>query len=880
MKLTAYLSDQHMNSIESIWAEVILKSQRIITACIYRPPNQRDFLKHLTPILERFSGRSNIVLLGDLNIDMSKEDAYLSATLHRTLAKLALQNVIKDYTRITDKSKTLIDLAITSVNNAKITNSGSYDSAISDHNLIYVTVNYFVDRPPSKIKTVKDYKNLDHVKLKSDLDTAPWQVISIFDDVDDSLWAWEELFNNTINDHVKSRKVKIRPKSEPWMKGVLRKELNNRYRLFQKAKLTQKGSNEWKQYKKSRNRCSNMIKTAKANFWRTEFGNSKNSKTFWKTVQKFGGGECKGSTIGPLVDKETIITDDNQKSELMNNFFATVGKELAIDLQDPDHTFDCNKHINRVTPTTSDIKTDYVSFEKSFIKAVKPGKACGLDKISARDLKINEPASINGLYHVMVSSVKSGKFPTKWKSASVSCIFKKGSKRNCSNYRPVSLLSIPSKIVEHFICTQMNDHLTTYNLLSEHQWGFRKARSTEDLLLYLTESWHAALDKKKVVAILLIDFKKAFDSVSHEILLKKLSACGFAGDFHEYIADYLTGRSQVTKVNGVVSSKASVDYGVPQGSLLGPTCFSVNVNDMPEAGTAGNELFADDSTSFTVGDSVDSVLNDIQKHADSVAKYSSENSLTIHPQKCQIIILNKQKFVGPLPRVKIKDTAIEVTEKSKCLGVIIDNKLSWGPHTTHVCAAFSNKIKKLYKMNSLDKVTLRTIYNTGILPSVLYGILIWGNAADHLINDIERIHIKAARFVERISKSIPDSEVLNVANWKPINFYYKKHLACKTYKIYNGLSPLLLQKFISKSTTRTTRNKLKINQPLFQSVAFKRSFAYRAAIVWNNITTSIREKSSVDCFKLALSRSNDIGKINFGQNSTARARDPENYLYY
>ena len=197
-----------------------------------------------------------------------------------------------------------------------------------------------------------------------------------------------------LNDHVKSRKVKIRPKSEPWMKGALRKELNNRYRLFQKAKLTQKGSNEWKQYKKSRNRCSNMIKTAKAIFWRTKFGNSKNSKTFWKTVRKFGGGECKGSTIGPLVDKETIITDDNKKSELMNNFFATVGKELAIDLKDSDHTFDCNKHINRVTPTTSDINTDYVSFEKSFTKAVKPGKACGLDKISARDLKINEPASI------------------------------------------------------------------------------------------------------------------------------------------------------------------------------------------------------------------------------------------------------------------------------------------------------------------------------------------------------------------------------------------------------------------------------------------------------------------------------------------------------
>ena len=184
-------------------------------------------------------------------------------------------------------------------------------------------------------------------------------------------------------------------------------------------------------------------------------------------------------------------------------------------------------------------------------------------------------------------------------------------------------------------------------------------------------------------------------------------------------------------------------------------------------------------------------------------------------------------------------------------------------------------------MNSLDKGSLRKIYNAGILPSVLYGILIWGNCAEHLMNDIEKIHIKAARFVERISKRVPDTSVLEVANWKPLLFYYKKHLSCKTYKIYNGLSPPLLEKLISKPCrTSRTRNKLKIEQPSFHYITYKRSFSYRAATVWNNIPIDIREKCSLHSFKKALGDSKVLFKINFGCNSTARAPDPDNYLYY
>ena len=270
----------------------------------------------------------------------------------------------------------------------------------------------------------------------------------------------------------------------------------------------------------------------------------------------------------------------------------------------------------------------------------------------------------------------------------------------------------------------------------------------------------------------MIDFKKAFDSVSHKVLLKKLSAHGVSGDFLEYMMDYLTGRSQITKVNDIISSEASVEFGVPQGSILGPQCFSTYVDDLSDVGEEELDLYADDSETYTIADTVDEAMINLQRQADQISNYSVDNCLTIHPDKCQILILSKHKFIGPLQPVKINNKVIEVTEKTKCLGVMLDNRLSWGPHTEVVCKSFSTKLRNLYKMNSLDKLTLRTIYNTGILPSVLYGILIWGNCATHLLDDVEKIHIKAARFIEKIKKSVKD-DVLTLVKWKPLDYYYK-----------------------------------------------------------------------------------------------------------
>ena len=259
----------------------------------------------------------------------------------------------------------------------------------------------------------------------------------------------------------------------------------------------------------------------------------------------------------------------------------------------------------------------------------------------------------------------------------------------------------------------------------------------------------------------------------------------------EYVKSYLSERSQFSVVNGVKSEKSHVKYGVPQGSILGPNCFSAYVNDMPseiDSNEGELDLFADDSTVFEEGDSVDQAMIKMSETAQKVEGYSIRNSLTIHPGKCKVLILSKNPFIGPLQNIiKVDGKSVECVQSTKCLGVIIDHQLSWGDHISETCKNFHAKIKKLYHMRAMSKETLSTIYFQGILPSAIYRILIWGGS-NHL-EDVNKLHIKAARFVMRIKKSVPDNDILRRVKWKPIEYYYKRSIACKVFKIYHGLSP-------------------------------------------------------------------------------------------
>jgi len=306
--LHVYKRDDLKSDIEAIWIDVTVNSQKLLLGCVYRPPDDYTFYNKFHSLLEHCArNRKNVVILGDLNYDLIAKD-YEGRRLLRILGSFDLNNVVKDPTRTTLTTSTLLDLLITS-DTSKLITSGTFDPGLSDHCLIYGIIKLHCERTPPKYIFAKNYKQINIETLKHAFRTAPWSVIETFDDLDDITWVWETLNKDIVNDHIPQRRVKIRSDSLPWMNSHIRKTLNKRYRTLKCAK--ESGSKDlWDEYKKLRNEVTKLLRDAEANYWSQEFQNTESSKDFWKLVATITH-KKKLNNIGPIAnDQSHMILDD------------------------------------------------------------------------------------------------------------------------------------------------------------------------------------------------------------------------------------------------------------------------------------------------------------------------------------------------------------------------------------------------------------------------------------------------------------------------------------------------------------------------------------------------------------------------------------------
>ena len=493
-------------------------------------------------------------------------------------------------------------------------------------------------------------------------------------------------------------------------------------------------------FQKVRNKVKALLRKDKMKFERGIALQAKsNPKAFWLHTRKKLRTKC---GVAPLLsdpkDSESMKFDDHEKANILQSQFT------GVFTQEPDG--DLPPFENR---TNISMKHMYVSGDDvlSRLKLLKTSKKHGADEIHPRMLSELAEELAEPLALLFNTSMKEGVLPADWKTAMISAIYKKGSKHIPENYRPISLTSIVCKLMEGFVRDEVMQHLIENKLLSAKQFGFIPGRSTTTQLLYYLDKCVQTIADGGVVDAIYFDFSKAFDTVPHRRLVKKLKAYGINGDVLEWITEFLHGRTQEVIVNGEKSVKAPVISGIPQGTVLGPVLFVVYINDLLENIKSDGLMFADDTKIFRPIATLDDALT-LQNDINVLEEWTKSWLLRFHPDKCHVLTFGKFENIRHTHRYKIGDKEIEHMSEEKDLGIILDEDLRFDEHIAtkiRVANAIVGQIRRSF--THLDCDSFRRMFIAFVRPHLEYGQSVWSPHLLKHVKAIENVQIRATKLV-------------------------------------------------------------------------------------------------------------------------------------
>ena len=832
---------------ESLWLKVSLKKTKpIFFAVVYRPPSKSSDLDntdqlctYLEQCVQKLPQQNEVFICGDFNCNMLTKNA-LASKINTVCSSLSFKQLIEEPTRVTPHSSTLLDLFLT--NSQNISKTGVFDCGISDHSMIYVVRK--LNRPKLKPKTLKirSYKNFVEEDFLTDLRNADWSYFLNFEDLDEACGVLNSIVNSVAEKHAPMISIKIKGNTEAWVTPEFLAAIKERDFLKKRASKS-KTITDWQIFKLKRNQVTRMKNKLKQEYFNSLLAEqSKRPKDLWKTLKQLVPGKNTKSTgIKRLVSDGEDITCPKGIADHFNEFFVNVGVQLASKF---------SSDTTKINPPVSDKLFNFSFIQtrdvERHISALKNGKATGLDGIGSRILKAGSPVISIYLAKLFNLSLEIGYVPKCWKMKRVSPIHKGDSKTDPNNFRPISILPIPMKIFEKIVHDQVSDFIKDNKFLGDRQSGFRKLFSTTTAVLDVSDKILEELDNKKYVGAVLIDLKKAFDTVDHKILLKKLWCYGLQDQSFDWFSSYLTDRQQLTLINNTESDLLHEDvYGVPQGSVLGPLLFLLYINDLKSViENCYCHLYADDTILINSASDPDVLIENLERELVNVDQWLSINKMTINTKKTEVIFFGTESKLKKLDSktVRYLGTPLERKAKVKYLGVIFDQKMQWDNQIKNIAIKTNLKLAKIKSVASvLTDHTKKLLVNALVMPYFHYCSPAWSSARPFRLRKLNKIVVAASNFLGR-KEDYTLKDLLD------------KDLSILTYKVLHEIAPeymcsklQMTKNSHTYNTRRASTNQLQI--PSANKNFGQMTFTYRAAKLWSGLPLHLLDTWSLLRFK-------------------------------
>lgn len=687
--------------------------------------------------------------------------------------------------------------------------------------------------------------------LVHELNAINWNDILTCNDTNNAWLSFENIMLSVINKIAPIKQCRIKSRTQPWITSDIIESIQKRDKLLNQFHQS-KDPTHYQHFCSIRNSVQRKVKLAKQNYIADQIEQNKdNPKKIWDSL-KLLGYKYKPKTKNQIVlnVNDSVCHDPVTIAEHINNFFINVGYNLVSKLPNlPDLYSAFTEHCSTfyrnlgISPGTYSIQNVDRNFILKELQKLKPNKSTGLDDISPRFLRDGAHILSDVIMHLVNLSISSKTVPNCTKKAKVVPLYKKGSRLDVGNYRPVSILTSISKILERAVYVQVVEHCKSNNIIYPLQSGFQKHYSTDTCLMYLQDHIRSEISKGNFVGMMMLDVQKAFDSVDHTMLCEKIR---LAGIDEKWFQSYLTGRTQVVNINDYYSNENTIVCGVPQGSLLGPWCYLIYSNDLPPCVSCKVILYADDTILLVSNKDLNIVKERLSQVGTTCFHWLCNNKLSMHMGKTEVIVFSSKRKQNHTRDFSIKmgEHNIKAKNSVKYLGLTMDNCLSGDSIVANIVAKTSARLKFCYRhKNSLNLHARKTLVTSLVQCYFDYAVSSWYSGLNKA--NRKKLQVAQNKLVRFILDLNPRSHIgqreLNQINFLNTQDRADQLMLGHMFNIYHQTAPAYLnQKFCAVShhygTRRATRNFF-LPRPSKIDIA---NFAYQGAKKWNSLPINIK----------------------------------------